>query len=256
MPIRKNRQYTYIYTGALLPLLLLLLAGLQPVRAQQVKLNGMVVDADTKTGLPLVTIINKRSQTGAMTNETGRFLIEAMPGDTIEFSMLSYYKKEIVTPLEASSFNIYLNKRIFGLQQINVRGKNYHNDSLATREEYGKYFNYKKPGAMDVLKTLPANPVTALSYLVPSKTRKRKEQFHEQLLYWEKEKFIDYRYSPELVAKMTKLESPELDSFMLHYRPGYNFLQNATDYDLLLYIKQSFEQYKQEKKETPAAQQD
>jgi len=245
MPILKNRQF--LITGALLPIFLLLLAGLQPVLAQQVKLTGMVVDADTKNGLPAVTIINKRTQTGTISNETGRFFIEAMPGDTIEFSMLSYYKKNIVTPTEPTNINVYLPKRIFGLQQINVRGKNYHQDSLAIRDEYGKYFNYKKPGALDVLKTLPANPVTALSYLVPSKTRKRKEQFHEQLLYWEKEKFIDYRYSPELVQKMTKLESPELDSFMLHYRPGYNFIQNATDYDLLLYIKQTFEQYKQEK---------
>jgi len=48
---------------------------------------------------------------------------------------------------------------------------------------------------------------------------------------------------------MTKLESPELDTFMLHYRPGYHFLETATDYDLLLYIKQSFERYQQDKKE-------
>lgn len=249
MPITKNRQF--LYTGALLPLFLLLLAGLQPVRAQ-VKLSGMVVDADTKTGLPAVTIINKRSRSGTLSNESGRFFIEAMPGDTIEFSMLSYYKKEVVAPLESTSINVYMPRRVFGLQEVNVRGKNYHLDSLATREEYGRYFNYRKPGALDVLKTLPANPITALSYLVPSKARKRKEHFREQLEYWEKEKYIDYRYSPELVQRMTKLESPELDSFMLQYRPAYRFLENATDYDLLLYIKQSFEKYQQAKKEPPA----
>ncbi|WP_188315816.1 carboxypeptidase-like regulatory domain-containing protein [Chitinophaga agrisoli] len=244
MPIPKNRQWLSI--GAILPLFLLLLAGLQPAWGQ-VKLTGMVVDADTKTGLPAATIINKRTQAGTITSESGRFYIEAAPGDTIEFSMLSYYKKEIVTPVETTSFNIYLPKRIFGLQEVNVKGRNYHLDSLANREEYGKYFNYKKPGALDVLKTLPANPVTALSYLVPSKARKRKEHFHEQLDYWEKENYIDYRYSAELVGRMTKLESPELDSFMLHYRPGYQFLQNATDYDLMLYIKQSFQTYQQDK---------
>ncbi|GAA0528050.1 hypothetical protein GCM10009415_06710 [Chitinophaga japonensis] len=209
----------------------------------------MVVDADTKTGLPAVTIINKRSRSGTLSNESGRFFIEAMPGDTIEFSMLSYYKKEVVAPLESTSVNIYMPRRVFGLQEVNVRGKNYYLDSLATREEYGRYFNYKKPGALDVLKTLPANPVTALSYLVPSKARKRKEHFREQLEYWEKEKYIDYRYSPEVVGRMTKLESPELDSFMLQYRPSYRFLETATDYDLLLYIKQSFERYQQAKKE-------
>ncbi len=213
----------------------------------QVRLSGMVADQDTKTGLPFVSIVNKRTMTGTLSNESGRFYIEAVPGDTLEFSMLSYTPKMLLVPGMSSSQDVYMQKRLFELQGVNVRGKNYRNDSLALRDEYGRYFDYRKPGAMDVLKTLPANPITALSYLVPSKVRKRKEQFHEQLVYWEKEKFIDYRYSPELVGRMTKLQSPELDSFMYKYRPGYQFLNSASDYDLLLYIKQSFEEYQKQK---------
>ncbi|TWF45096.1 carboxypeptidase-like protein [Chitinophaga polysaccharea] len=218
----------------------------------QVRLSGMVADQETKTGLPFVTIVNKRTMTGVLSNENGRFYIESLPGDTLEFSMLSYTTKLLITPGMSSTMDVYMQKRMFELQGVNVTGKGYKKDSLAMRDEYGRYFNYHKPGAVDVLKTLPANPITALTYLVPSKVRKRKEQFHEQLLYWEKEKFIDYRYSPELVGKMTKLQSPELDSFMHEYRPGYQFLNTASDYDLLLYIKQSFEEYqrkKQDKKE-------
>lgn len=185
--------------------------------------------------------------TGTLSNESGRFYIEALPGDTLEFSMLSYVQKILIVPGMSTSQEVYMQKRLFELQGVNVKGRNYTRDSIAMRNEYGRYFDYKKPGAMDVLKTLPANPITALSYLVPSKARKRKEQFHEQLLYWEKEKFIDNRYSPELVGRMTKLQSPELDSFMYRYRPGYQFLNSASDYDLLLYIKQSFEEYKKER---------
>lgn len=219
------------------------------VTVAQVRLSGMVADQETKTGLPFVSIVNKRTMTGTLSNESGRFYIEAIPGDTLEFSMLSYAPKLVIAPMLSSSQEVYLQKRMFELQGVNVRGKNYHNDSMALRDEYGRYFNYHKPGAMDVLKTLPANPITALTYLVPSKVRKRKEQFHEQLLYWEKEKFIDYRYSPELVGKMTKLQSPELDSFMYKYRPGYQFLNSASDYDLMLYIKQSFETYQKQQLE-------
>ncbi|WP_307375583.1 carboxypeptidase-like regulatory domain-containing protein [Chitinophaga terrae (ex Kim and Jung 2007)] len=209
----------------------------------------MVADQDTKTGLPFVSIINKRTMTGTLSSESGRFYIEAVPGDTLEFSMLSYTSRLFTVPSMSSTHDIYLQKRLFDLQGVNVKGKNYHNDSLAMREEYGRYFNYKKPGAIDVLKTLPANPITALTYLVPSKARKRKEEFKEQLVYWEKEKYIDYRYSPEVVEKMTKLQSPELDSFMLKYRPTYQFLNSASEYDLLLFIKQSFEEYKKSKTE-------
>jgi len=222
--------------------------GMQ-VTVAQVRLSGMVADQDSRTGLPFVSIVNKRTMSGTLSNESGRFYIEGIPGDTLEFSMLSYAPRLVILPMLSSTQDVYLQKRMFELQGVNVRGKNYAKDSAALRDEYGRYFNYHKPGAMDVLKTLPANPITALSYLVPSKTRKRKEQFHEQLLYWEKEKFIDYRYSPELVGKMTKLQSPELDSFMYKFRPGYQFLNSASEYDLLLYIKQSFETYQKQKAE-------
>lgn len=232
-----------VYIGALFFFFFISMQGV----FAQVRMSGMVADQDSKTGLPFVSIVNKRTLTGTLSNESGRFYIEAMPGDTLEFSMLSYTPKILLVPGMSSSQDVYMQKRMFELQGVNVKGKSYKNDSLALRDEYGRYFNYHKPGAMDVLKTLPASPITALSYLVPSKVRKRKEQFHEQLLYWEKEKFIDYRYSPELVGRMTKLQSPELDSFMYKYRPGYQFLNTASDYDLLLYIKQSFEEYQKQK---------
>lgn len=226
--------------------------------AAQVRLTGMVTDGDTRVGLPSVSIWNKRAKIGTVSNETGRYYIEAFPGDTIEFSMLSYVKAYVIATGISTSQNIQLKRQIFGLQQVNIHGRIYKRDSLAIRDEYEKYFGYKRPGAVDILKTLPSNPITALSYLIPSKARKRKEKFGEQLQYWEEEKHIDYRYNPELVARLTKLESPALDSFMLTHRPSYSFLLSATDYDLMLFIKQSYERYLREKglkPKDPAAQQ-
>lgn len=231
--------------------LLFLFSCLQHANAQ-VRVSGMVADVDSKAGLPGVTILNKSTRSGTISTESGSFSIEAMPGDTLEFSLLSYYKKNISVPATSMFVNVYLTHQIIALTGVNVIGKDYRKDSMATRNEYNRYFNYHKPGAMDVLKTLPANPITALSYLVPSKARKRKEHFQEQLVYWEKEKFIDNRYNPELVERMTKLSGDELDSFMLRYRPGYQFLQDATQYDLMLYIKESFKQYQLEKGTPPA----
>ncbi|WP_126244454.1 peptidase associated/transthyretin-like domain-containing protein [Chitinophaga rhizosphaerae] len=227
----------------------LCLVGLQEASAQAVRLMGMITDADTRTGLPGVTVWNKRSNMGSISGETGRYYIEALPGDTIEFSSISYVRTAYVAPGISATRNVEMKRHIMGLQGINIRGRIYKQDSLAIREEYERYFGYKRPGALDVLKTLPSNPITALTYLVPSKARKRREKFGEQLKYWEEEKHIDYRYNHDLVAKITKLESPELDSFMLAYRPPYNFLLNATEYDLLLFIKQSYERWQKQRGE-------
>ncbi|MGX5818479.1 carboxypeptidase-like regulatory domain-containing protein [Chitinophaga lutea] len=230
----------------LVALMFFVVAAFQDAAAQ-VRITGMVSDADTRTGLPAVSIWNKRSGYGTVSSETGRFFIEAMPGDSIEFSMLGYVREQIVASAISFTQNVTLKRQMIGLQGVSVKGRIYVRDSLAMRDEYRRYFDYKRPGAMDVLKTLPSNPVTALSYLVPSRARKRKEKFGEQLRYWEAEKHIDYRYNPELVAKITKLESPLLDTFMLTYRPSYAFLESATDYDLLLFIKQSFERFSRER---------
>ncbi|ATL46945.1 hypothetical protein COR50_06975 [Chitinophaga caeni] len=227
---------------------ILLFVGMQQSVAQTVRINGMISDADTHVGLPGVSIWNKTSGAGTVSNETGRYFVEARPGDTIEFSMISYVRTQIVIPSVSSIMNIDLQKQIIGLQGVNIRGRIYSLDSARTRAEYDRYFNYKRPGALDVLKTLPSNPITALTYLVPSKARKRKEMFRGQLEYWEKEKYIDYRYNPEVVQKMTKLEGAELDTFMMKYRPSYQFLQTASEYDFLLFIKQSYAKYLSEKK--------
>lgn len=239
-----SRLFFYIVA-----LIFVSLAGTQVAHAQ-IRVSGMVADMEAKTGLPAVTIQNLRTKEGTLSSENGRFFIQGEPGDTVVFTMLGYATQHEVIPA-AGSMIIYMNRRIYDLNQATVRSRNYHQDSIATREEYGKYFNYHKPGAMDVLKTLPSSPITALSYLVPSKVRKQKEHFQNTLVTFEKEKFVDYRYNPDLVARMTKLEPPELDSFMQKYHPTYDFLKTATDYDLLLYIKQSFEQYKRNEAQAP-----
>ncbi|RAJ04018.1 carboxypeptidase-like protein [Chitinophaga skermanii] len=228
------------YTVALL---LFTVLGFVRAQAQLVRTSGMVSDADTHTGLPGVSIWNKTSRQGTVSNETGRYFLEAMPGDTIEFTMVSYVRSTIVIPAISSTMNVELKKQIFGLPQVTIRGSIYKQDSLANRQEYGRYFGYKRPGAVDVLKTLPFNPVTALSYLVPSKARKRKEMFGKSLEYWEKEHYIDYRFNEEMIARITKLEGDDLEKFMNQYRPSYSFLQTASEYDFLLYIKQSYERF-------------
>ncbi|TWW01848.1 carboxypeptidase-like regulatory domain-containing protein [Chitinophaga pinensis] len=79
-------------SGSIGALFLYLLFFLQHASAQ-VRVSGMVAEADSRTGVPGVTIINKISRSGVVSNESGRFAIDAMPGDTLEFSMLGYYKK-------------------------------------------------------------------------------------------------------------------------------------------------------------------
>ena len=60
----------------------------------------------------------------------------------------------------------------------------------------------------------------------------------------EREKAVDHRFSKTLVRKLTQLDGKMLDSFMLMYRPSYEFTQIASDYDFQSYIKQSLKRFK------------
>ena len=66
----------------------------------------------------------------------------------------------------------------------------------------------------------------------------------KRLIQQEQDKYIDHRFSKQFVRKITKLQPPELDSFMIHYRPEYGFLQTVNDLELGYYIEKSFEHYK------------
>jgi hypothetical protein len=220
----------------------------------QVRISGMVTDQDTRVGLPGVSIWNKRAKTGSISNDNGTYVVYANPGDTIEFTMISYIKHMLIVPGMNSTEHIGMKRQIFGLQEYHVRGRIYKADSMAVRNEYGKFFDYRRPGALDVLKTLPSSPITALSYMIPNKTRKRKEKFGEQLAYWEQENHIDHRFSPDLIYRHTKLESPDLEKFMLEHRPSYRFLESASDYDLLLFIKTEFEKFKKKQADSSKSQ--
>jgi hypothetical protein len=68
-------------------------------------------------------------------------------------------------------------------------------------------------------------------------------RFQERLLEQERDKFIDHRFSKQLVRRLTNLTDEKLDSFMVLYRPSYQFTLVTSDYEFQSYIKICYEQF-------------
>ena len=51
--------------------------------------------------------------------------------------------------------------------------------------------------------------------------------FQRRLLLEEQDKFVEHRFNKALVRRLTLLESPELDSFMLLFRPSLIIYSNS-----------------------------
>ncbi|HEX5554540.1 MAG TPA: TonB-dependent receptor [Chitinophagaceae bacterium] len=91
------------------------------LRAQTTDLSGNVRSAEDGTPLPGVTVRVRGTIIGTVTNDEGRFVIRAVPGDTLDFSSVGYYTQtRIFTGDQA--LMIQLKKNFSELDQLVVVG--------------------------------------------------------------------------------------------------------------------------------------
>jgi len=58
-----------------------------------------------------------------------------------------------------------------------------------------------------------------------------------------KQDVVDSRFNSALVGRITGLTGERLKDFMKKYRPGYYFLESASDYDLITSIRTNYRRY-------------
>ena len=218
------------------------------IRAQE--MQGTVYDITQKIPLPGVSVLTTAGY-GTQTDSFGFYSIKISLKDSIWFSYLGKAtpKYAVKTVQNPAAFDISIQISAIELPGVTVRKPNYRFDSLQNRREYEKAFNYRKPGLR--VSTLSPGSVGAgagvdINELI-NVFRFRRNRNMKFLQGWlikeEQEKYIDYRYSKLFVRKLTKLESPELDSFMKYYRPEYEYVVMLSDAELGLYILECFKEY-------------
>jgi hypothetical protein len=215
----------------------------------QIKVKGAVYDRSTVFSLPYVSVLTNSGK-GTATDSNGNYEIELLDNDSIWFSYLEkptrkFGVSEIDDPLH---FNISILAEISTLPEIEIKPGSYHLDSLQNRADYAKGFNYKKPDFKSVVPVVGLTIIVDIDELVRAFQYRKKHNaldFQKRLIEQEGEKFIDHRFSKGLITKLTALTGPARDSFMMIYRPTYEFTKTASDYDFNSYIKESFKKFKE-----------
>ena len=67
--------------------------------------------------------------------------------------------------------------------------------------------------------------------------------FQQRLELQEKENYINYRFSKLFVKRITGLQSPQLDTFLVWYRPDFEFARNSDELTFNQYIINAYYQY-------------
>ena len=225
------------------------------VTGQEIKVFGTVYNMYGTKALDAVSVMSSSGR-GTTTDSNGRYVIVVLLQDSIWFSYLGRATGHFpVRGIRADlSFDIALQVNPEVLKEARVTLHDYYADSIQNRKDYEKYFNYKKPG----IKLTPgvtggglgvSIDLDALIEMFQFDKIRRAKGFQKRLIQDEHETYVDHRFDRSVVLKITHLEGDQLDSFILRYRPSYDFCVHATDYDLDDYIKLAFRQYQKDRKE-------
>lgn len=223
--------------------------------AQYVTVSGTVYDISARSPLEAVAVFSTSGR-GTVTDSLGRYSLMVPRKDSIWFSLIgkATMKYPVDTIENMENFNVMIHVYAAQLPEVKVRNNYYKLDSVQNRQEYAKYFNFKKP-TLRISSNPNYNPggLTAgfdLDEIINMfRTRRNRNLafLQKRLLDEEQNKYIDRRFSKLFVRKVTKLESPELEVFMTKYRPSYEMLQLLNDLEFGYYIQKCYEQYQSEK---------
>lgn len=233
-------------------LLLISYSLLQEATAQTVTVSGTVYDITARRPLEAVAVFSTSGR-GTITDSSGRYMITVLAKDSIWFSLIGKatmrYPVDTISNLE--NFNVMIHVYATQLPEVKVRNSYYKFDSVQNRKDYAKIFDFRKPGIR--LSNNPTyNPggltvgfdLDEIINMFRVKRNRSILSLQKRLVEQEHEKYVNNRYSKQLVRKLTKLQPPELDTFMNRYRPDYEIVTQLNDLELGYLIEKSFEQYK------------
>jgi len=201
-------------------------------------------------GVSVISVLGR----GTATDSNGNYAITVSIKDSLYFSYLgrATAKFPVMNINSLNGFDIALHVDPVELKEVRVMPRNYHYDSLQNRQDYARIFNYRKPGFHpDITGMGVGLDLNQLIEMFNRAKTRRTLAFQRRLVDEEKDGYVDFRFNRSIVLKVTHLEGDELDSFMMRYRPSYDFCRRATDYDLLDYIKLAFHEYQKDRKDRP-----
>lgn len=216
------------------------LASSMFVSAQQdFQLSGVIMTSGSTNRIALAEITNKRTGYTVGSNDLGLFQLKATVGDTLVVIKRDYVDKQIIV-LSSRDMIVYLNLSGNTLNQVDIKGQSKKAELDDIKQEFrnkGSFYAGKPP-----LLSYIFSPLTAI-YELFGRTPKNAKRFGKYYNNEMQQTTIDGFFNESLIKKNTELSGPELETFMLNYRPDYSKSKNWTEYDAVKYIRDSYKQY-------------
>ncbi len=217
-----------------------LLSGINAF-AQELDIEGIVTDRDTRSRINRVKVTNIRTGQTLFNNTKGEFKIGVKQGDKIAAEAEGYYRDTLVYGNQ-SAMVFYLKRRAIPLREVLVK------DSLENArkryEEAKKQFsNLTRIGNNKDLLSIGSGGVGLSIDAIWSAFSREGKNARRLMDVMERDyinNFIDEKFNKKLVGEVTGLKGDRLEVFMLKYRPSYYFVYGASEYNLVEYIKTAY----------------
>lgn len=200
-------------------------------------MQGMVTDVANYKPLYPVTVVNVKTQQATYTDSNGFYVIAAKPGDKIVFSYMGYKAVEKMKPLSVliATQNIGMERREYELDEVFLRPDKltqYQKDSIERRIINRPLLDRVHPSPV-------MSPASALAERLSGKAQ-RMYRFQGEFAWWEKQKFVDNRYTADVVAEVTGLRGDSVNTFMAAYPMPYDYARVSTNLEMKMWIRDNY----------------
>jgi len=232
----------------------------QDIQSSQ-KVNGIIINNNTRQPLPYVNIININKVRGATTDSRGYFEIDVQPNDTLHFTILGYQSLRVrVTNdwIKNKSTKIQLTEKAIALEEVIIRPFNltgylevdsklipmkenyrYSISGLTQGYEAGEY----SPNAFGKVMGSIFNPADALYNFFgkkPTELKRLKEIKKDDTV----RNLLETKYDRETIAVLLGVDKKEVAEILERCNYSESFVKTANDLQILDAISSCYEEYK------------
>lgn len=214
--------------------------------AQRQWMNGYLRDSSTHFPIAGGTVRNTTSNKTVLSDATGFFRLEVAPNDVLYAYGPSYrYDTLTYSFLFKDTVTVYLVPAGVVLPTITVSSQDsrYKMDSMERRRVF-----LENRGTM--VRTVSGTNSSAFGIGINldrlfKNDYKKKRKYELSYLKAEEQAYIDYRFSPHLVAYYTGLKGNDLRDFLYRYTPSYKWLrEHPTNEAVFYYINEKIKEWR------------
>jgi hypothetical protein len=207
-----------------------------------VNLWGSIQDTTAKPGFYNLFIVNKSAGRGVFGKPDGTFSIQVNPGDSVYFRITGYQTLKVHVLADSSCrhhFQAFVNPLEYKKQDVVV----YPVKTLSQLKEERERLAQVETRLVTGFESLKS-PITAL-YQEFSRREKMKKKVAQLQYQDDTEKVVKELLRVYISYDVIEMEEEEFLEFIRFMNLNEEFLKTANDYQLIIYIKEKYIQFRQ-----------